>query len=200
MLSLIYLLALSWHAFAKVPTNEERETIIKCHRKLREEVEPPASNMQLISYSEEMETLVVDLFRYCDRIFPQFDRRYNDVGIIELTSGDKVPQYRQLCKINTTISDYDEDNCQKDSLIYLRMINAATTEVGCAMGKCMGETEYILCAYNNSVLRFKSRPYEPGTPCEKCPKGYECYRNQCRNKSLIIKQLQIPQCIAKSEL
>uniref|UniRef100_A0A5K3EXX4 SCP domain-containing protein n=1 Tax=Mesocestoides corti TaxID=53468 RepID=A0A5K3EXX4_MESCO len=44
----IFLLALSWRVLAEVPSEEDRKTIMECHTKLREEVKPTASNMQLM--------------------------------------------------------------------------------------------------------------------------------------------------------
>uniref|UniRef100_A0A5K3FNZ4 SCP domain-containing protein n=1 Tax=Mesocestoides corti TaxID=53468 RepID=A0A5K3FNZ4_MESCO len=87
------------------------------------------------------------------------------------------------------------------------MINSATTEVGCAYGSCYKNTaffhrpEYIVCTYRPmEALTSDSKPYEPGISCKKCPKGYGCYRNQCRKKVLIIKQLETPRCVPKSWL
>uniref|UniRef100_A0A5K3FR91 SCP domain-containing protein n=1 Tax=Mesocestoides corti TaxID=53468 RepID=A0A5K3FR91_MESCO len=206
MCNLIYLLVLSWCVLAKVPSREERITIVECHAKLREEVEPPASNMQLMSYSTKMEKLAQDLFLHCDSGYPEFDPKYQDVGIVELTSENETPRYRDLCKVNGTTYSYNEDRCTGDCLSYLRMVWAASTEVGCATGRCANKADpaerddFIICTYKPSVLRFNARPYARGTSCTRCPTGYGCYRNQCRKDSLIIKHLQFPQCITKSAM
>uniref|UniRef100_A0A5K3FLA1 SCP domain-containing protein n=1 Tax=Mesocestoides corti TaxID=53468 RepID=A0A5K3FLA1_MESCO len=153
MCNLIYLLVLSWCVLAKVPSREERITIVECHAKLREEVEPPASNMQLMSYSTKMEKLAQDLFLHCDSGYPEFDPKYQDVGIVELTSENETPRYRDLCKVNGTTYSYNEDRCTGDCLSYLRMVWAASTEVGCATGRCANKADpaerddFIICTY-----------------------------------------------------
>uniref|UniRef100_A0A5K3F0Z6 SCP domain-containing protein n=1 Tax=Mesocestoides corti TaxID=53468 RepID=A0A5K3F0Z6_MESCO len=204
MLSLIYLLILSSNVLAGVPSVEDRNTIIECHTKLREEVKPPASNMLLMSYSTALEKLAKDLIYYCNYGYPENYTFEKDVGIIEMDFIDRAPQYSDLCKINTSVTSYANEDCLKDCFIYLHMINSATTEVGCASGLCykkaspLHRPEYLVCAYKPmKALTSDSKPYEPGISCEKCPKGYGCYRNQCRKKVFIIQHLQSPKCIAQ---
>uniref|UniRef100_A0A5K3EME6 SCP domain-containing protein n=1 Tax=Mesocestoides corti TaxID=53468 RepID=A0A5K3EME6_MESCO len=204
MLRVIHLLLLTWHAFARVPSPKDRKTIIECHTKLREEVKPPANNMQLLSYSMELEKLANDIIYYCNNGYPKDFLRGQQVEYFEMDFRDRAPQYSDLCKINTSITAYGKEGCLTDCFIYLHMINSETTEVGCSYGICHNKfplvhnPEYIVCVYRPmKPITFKSKPYEPGISCMKCPSGYECHRNQCRKNSFIIKQLQFPECIAK---
>uniref|UniRef100_A0A5K3G328 Secreted protein n=1 Tax=Mesocestoides corti TaxID=53468 RepID=A0A5K3G328_MESCO len=48
MLKLVCLMTLLWWAEADSPTNPEREQIVDLLTKIREEVDPPASNMMLM--------------------------------------------------------------------------------------------------------------------------------------------------------
>uniref|UniRef100_A0A5K3FWU9 SCP domain-containing protein n=1 Tax=Mesocestoides corti TaxID=53468 RepID=A0A5K3FWU9_MESCO len=65
MLKLLVLLILTWLVLADVPTVEERKAIVECHTKLREHVNPPASNMMLMNYTIEMENLAVKYLADC---------------------------------------------------------------------------------------------------------------------------------------
>uniref|UniRef100_A0A5K3FLA6 SCP domain-containing protein n=1 Tax=Mesocestoides corti TaxID=53468 RepID=A0A5K3FLA6_MESCO len=185
------LLALTLLTQGDVPSEEERETIVECHTKLREEVEPPASSMQLMKYSVEMEKLAQELLDLCGSDFPESDPRFKDVGISELSSEGGMPQYRDFCNEDSKTYNYEGDSCKGHCLNYIRMVWAQTTLVGCALGRCQGKddpTTYILCAYKPSSLMLDSRPYENGTSCSKCPEGYGCQRNQCYITSLAFKQ------------
>uniref|UniRef100_A0A5K3F146 SCP domain-containing protein n=1 Tax=Mesocestoides corti TaxID=53468 RepID=A0A5K3F146_MESCO len=186
------LLALTLFVQADVPSEEERKKIVECHTKLREEVHPPASNMQLITYSFEMEKLAQELFDFCGSDFPETDPRFKDVGIAELTSEGGIPQYRDFCYEDSKTYSYERDNCNGHCLNYIRMVWAQTTLVGCALGRCKAMDDpnsFILCTYKPSSLKLESRPYENGTSCSKCPEGYGCQRNQCYVTSLAFKQL-----------
>uniref|UniRef100_A0A5K3FUN8 SCP domain-containing protein n=1 Tax=Mesocestoides corti TaxID=53468 RepID=A0A5K3FUN8_MESCO len=54
---LIAISAFIWLVVAEPPTDKEREEILEFHTRIRENVNPPASNMQLMNYSPELETL-----------------------------------------------------------------------------------------------------------------------------------------------
>uniref|UniRef100_A0A5K3FPE5 Venom peptide n=1 Tax=Mesocestoides corti TaxID=53468 RepID=A0A5K3FPE5_MESCO len=57
MLTLICLVTLLWWAEANSPTNQERKEIVKLLTTKREPVIPPASNMMLMEYSDDLERL-----------------------------------------------------------------------------------------------------------------------------------------------
>uniref|UniRef100_A0A5K3FDJ9 SCP domain-containing protein n=1 Tax=Mesocestoides corti TaxID=53468 RepID=A0A5K3FDJ9_MESCO len=201
MRKLLYLLMLPWNVLAETPSKEERKTIVECHTKLREEVKPPASNMQLIRYSDEMEKLAQVIFAQCDDGDPEFEQKFPNVGVLELNLRSTKPKYEDLCLVDSGTYFYKNDTCKGSCQNYLRMIWASTTEVGCFLGVCIKRGYYnrrdnlLLCAYRPTVRSLRSLPYEKGRSCSKCPQGYKCHRKQCSKESFVVKQLDSPQCI-----
>uniref|UniRef100_A0A5K3FZW0 P4Hc domain-containing protein n=1 Tax=Mesocestoides corti TaxID=53468 RepID=A0A5K3FZW0_MESCO len=61
----LHLLTLLQYATGQNLSQEDRNEILEYHRKLREDVQPTASNMLLLRYSLELEKLPVDWMDYC---------------------------------------------------------------------------------------------------------------------------------------
>uniref|UniRef100_A0A5K3FKQ5 SCP domain-containing protein n=1 Tax=Mesocestoides corti TaxID=53468 RepID=A0A5K3FKQ5_MESCO len=189
MLRFIGLLMLTLNVLSEVPSEEERAAIVECHTNLRERVEPSASNMQLMSYSFELEKLAQQLYPVCAADFNESDPKYQNVGIIELTSANDKPRFRDLCKVNSSAYNYDKDKCSGHCINYLQAIWAQTKQIGCALGQCKNMYDpskleyYITCIYKPSLLVLNPRPYESGPSCSKCPEGSACHRRQCYDTS-----------------
>uniref|UniRef100_A0A5K3FD21 SCP domain-containing protein n=1 Tax=Mesocestoides corti TaxID=53468 RepID=A0A5K3FD21_MESCO len=64
------LLVLVWMVKAAAPSIKEREEIIELLTTVRENVEPPASNMMLINYSFELEATVQKWLKRCGSALP----------------------------------------------------------------------------------------------------------------------------------
>uniref|UniRef100_A0A5K3FX61 SCP domain-containing protein n=1 Tax=Mesocestoides corti TaxID=53468 RepID=A0A5K3FX61_MESCO len=184
MLKLLCLLILTWHVLAEVPTDVERKTIVECHTKLREHVNPPASNMMLLNYSIEMENLAVKYIADC--------RRPANVEPFEGTSDlviDKLPgksQYvEELCKVNGNHYNFERNDCNGPCIAYNQVVWAASTQFGCAIKNCpieggISKSSYTsVCIYKPGDELVARRPYESGKSCSQCPDGYGCQRNQC---------------------
>uniref|UniRef100_A0A5K3F0X2 SCP domain-containing protein n=1 Tax=Mesocestoides corti TaxID=53468 RepID=A0A5K3F0X2_MESCO len=68
------------------------------------------------------------------------------------------------------------------SRIFLKVMWASSTKVGCAKKFCREQNRGIVtCAFNNAgmQLRPRGRPYESGQSCSKCPSNYTCVHKQC---------------------
>uniref|UniRef100_A0A5K3FUL7 SCP domain-containing protein n=1 Tax=Mesocestoides corti TaxID=53468 RepID=A0A5K3FUL7_MESCO len=189
MLKLLPLLILTWHVSTEVPTNEERKAIVECHTKLREHVNPPASNMMLMNYSTEMETLAVKHLADCRP--PANQEAFqgtSELLIHELP--DKSQYVQELCKVNGNDYNYEKNDCSGSCSEYYQMVWAASTQVGCALKACpsrgdASKPKYeLVCIYKLSDNSVAERPYESGRSCSRCPDGYGCQRNQCYKGAL----------------
>uniref|UniRef100_A0A5K3FU64 SCP domain-containing protein n=1 Tax=Mesocestoides corti TaxID=53468 RepID=A0A5K3FU64_MESCO len=65
MLKIIYLLTLLWWAEARSPTDVERNQIVEMLTTSREQVDPPARNMMLMEYSDDLENLAQKWLKNC---------------------------------------------------------------------------------------------------------------------------------------
>uniref|UniRef100_A0A5K3G2D1 SCP domain-containing protein n=1 Tax=Mesocestoides corti TaxID=53468 RepID=A0A5K3G2D1_MESCO len=184
-LAILLLLLSTWHVAAKVPSEEERSTIMECHTKLRESVQPTASNMQLMTYSEELENLAQEYASACAPTYPKLVGRFENVGFSVMLSNDRSFQFDDLCKVNSSLYCFEKDTCSYDCQTYKRMVWATSTQVGCAANKCRTLLStskpiyWLVCLYKPGVELVDTRPYEAGHMCSKCQEGQTCYRNQC---------------------
>uniref|UniRef100_A0A5K3FZD5 SCP domain-containing protein n=1 Tax=Mesocestoides corti TaxID=53468 RepID=A0A5K3FZD5_MESCO len=184
MLKLLSVLILTWHVLAEVPSDEERKAIVECHTKLREHVNPPASNMMLMNYSIEMENLAVLFFADCR---PPTNRKlFQGTSELLMDRLPEKPQFAQeLCKVNGNNYDYVKDKCYGPCSDYNLMVWAVSTQVGCALKTCPEQgdvsksTYALVCLYKPGDDSLTGRPYESGRSCSQCPDGYACQRNQC---------------------
>uniref|UniRef100_A0A5K3FE58 SCP domain-containing protein n=1 Tax=Mesocestoides corti TaxID=53468 RepID=A0A5K3FE58_MESCO len=83
MMSYVLLFALLPCVLTEAPSDDEREAILECHRKLREGVKPPASNMKFLTYSTELEKLADAFVNGCTSSFPSSNPQYQNVGYIQ---------------------------------------------------------------------------------------------------------------------
>uniref|UniRef100_A0A5K3FQ00 SCP domain-containing protein n=1 Tax=Mesocestoides corti TaxID=53468 RepID=A0A5K3FQ00_MESCO len=112
MLKLLFLFALICSVVADVPSEEERRVIMECHTKLREGVQPTASNMQLLNYSREMEQLAEKFVNGCNPVFPSSQPEYANAGYIQPPSSNQKLEYQDvLCKVDNSSYNYRNNTC-----------------------------------------------------------------------------------------
>uniref|UniRef100_A0A5K3F603 SCP domain-containing protein n=1 Tax=Mesocestoides corti TaxID=53468 RepID=A0A5K3F603_MESCO len=187
MRRIICVLAVIWQAFAKVPSESESDELLAKFTQLREEVQPPASEMNLLSYSKNMERIANKWVLRCIPEYPS-DYKYKQyVGtgfVFSMFNGQ--PQFKNaLFAANNSISyNYAKNLCTGSCKNYKQAVTAASTEFGCAKHYCSNlDLGLVACAFNNADNRQRGLPYVSGKSCSKCPTDYYCVHNQCSVKS-----------------
>uniref|UniRef100_A0A5K3G1E4 SCP domain-containing protein n=1 Tax=Mesocestoides corti TaxID=53468 RepID=A0A5K3G1E4_MESCO len=85
---LIAISAFIWLVMAEPPTDKEREEIVEFHTRILENVDPPANNMQLMTYSLELENLAEQAVQLdCANIAvnPSIHTQFQGSGIFAIT-------------------------------------------------------------------------------------------------------------------
>uniref|UniRef100_A0A5K3EME8 SCP domain-containing protein n=1 Tax=Mesocestoides corti TaxID=53468 RepID=A0A5K3EME8_MESCO len=167
---------------------------MEIHATLREEVQPTASNMQLLTYSAEMEKLADDFLRKCD--ITSGPAGLSGIGYVgPFTKPHKFSYSDELMKINSDTYNYKENKCTAGCLDYKQMVWATSTQVGCAANKCPDRsngskfTYVMICIYTPGKESVQERPYEDGSSCSRCPDNYGCDRNQCFKNATVSSSL-----------
>ncbi|VDM25389.1 unnamed protein product [Hydatigera taeniaeformis] len=178
-------------ASCQLPTEVEQAQLLEAHLQARENVYPPASDMLLMEYSKELETLADSWAKECNFSLPNLEihPQYRDlIQNTVLISGVKPPFTEGLCSWRKEAEkyNYQDNSCSGVCGHYTQMIWATTDKVGCAMRQCDGlrsdwdNPQYlIVCQYSPGGNYVGQKPYEYGPSCSKCPRGHSCYRNQC---------------------
>uniref|UniRef100_A0A5K3FIN4 SCP domain-containing protein n=1 Tax=Mesocestoides corti TaxID=53468 RepID=A0A5K3FIN4_MESCO len=167
MKKVLYLAALIWIVSGQVPTVEERTRIMELLTEVRESVDPPASNMMMLTYSSELESIAKDWIANCSVLAP--DPRYLPENVSATQSFDYVfrPSFES-------------------------MVTATATAVGCSQRHCFNRTEhlpamyYTTCLYKPVKIIITERPYNQGNSCSACPESFTCQRKQCVNISSVV--------------
>uniref|UniRef100_A0A5K3EFL7 SCP domain-containing protein n=1 Tax=Mesocestoides corti TaxID=53468 RepID=A0A5K3EFL7_MESCO len=190
---LVCIMVLFWNVLAEVPLAEDREYLIKLHAELREEVNPPASNMLMMSYSNELENLADDWAKNCTFKFPDITLRpkYKSLGQgSRLGNINQSLSFKDLSELKQEKQrfDYEANSCKKECYFYKQAIWSNSSEFGCAKQRCylQRSKDYyyrVVCLYRPGKEFPATLPYESGVSCSKCPEGYVCERKQCTKQS-----------------
>uniref|UniRef100_A0A5K3EFP4 SCP domain-containing protein n=1 Tax=Mesocestoides corti TaxID=53468 RepID=A0A5K3EFP4_MESCO len=193
MLKLVCITVLLWNVLAEVPSEKEREYIINLHTELREEVNPPASNMLMLSYSNDLEKLADDWAEHGTVQFStlSLSPKHKSLGIVYRIGPINQPlSFGNLSELKQERQNYDykANSCKKVCFSYKQAIWAKSSEVGCAKYRRplgLSEDYYyrVVCLYRPGEEFPTGLPYENGVSCSKCPEGYVCERKQCTKQS-----------------
>uniref|UniRef100_A0A5K3FM92 SCP domain-containing protein n=1 Tax=Mesocestoides corti TaxID=53468 RepID=A0A5K3FM92_MESCO len=153
------------HVLAQAPTQAERDAILKVHHSVRENVQPPASNMEMMEYSLSLEKLAVDWVKLCRFEYPNLNiyPKYRGVGQLLTLIGGSKPEL-----VDAAHTWYDQgktyhfanNTCEDYCGGYLQMVWAKSVRLGCAMMRCdhvkpsWSKPVYIVtCLYRPGALR-----------------------------------------------
>uniref|UniRef100_A0A5K3F8I7 SCP domain-containing protein n=1 Tax=Mesocestoides corti TaxID=53468 RepID=A0A5K3F8I7_MESCO len=195
MLKFICLLSLLWWAEADSPTVDESKQIVELLTKIRKEVNPTASNMMLMEYSDELENLAKTWLNNCTYPLPHGPAypEYKDVVDVLQTGSSKANASFDLSALfdsEKNAYNYENNTCNSSCANYRRMVWSTATHVGCYRQYCArssnwSDSTYIMaCLYRPVVLNDQEKPYKNGTPCSACPYGPDCNHNQCTQKQM----------------
>uniref|UniRef100_A0A5K3EGR2 SCP domain-containing protein n=1 Tax=Mesocestoides corti TaxID=53468 RepID=A0A5K3EGR2_MESCO len=117
MIKVICILILFSNVLAEAPSEQEKKDIMELHAEIREQIDPPASNMLMLSYSSELEKLADALAATCKPISPDSERQpeYKGVGHVYLPGEvNKLSSFSVFSDIKKTKSlyDYNTDSCE----------------------------------------------------------------------------------------
>uniref|UniRef100_A0A5K3F1E0 SCP domain-containing protein n=1 Tax=Mesocestoides corti TaxID=53468 RepID=A0A5K3F1E0_MESCO len=187
MRMIICVLAVIVKVFSKVPSPEERDELIAELTKLREDVQPDASNMNLVSYSEKM-GLIAD--KWVSRCIPDYPSHYSnpefgDYGFI-FSKYPGLPQFKDalITAAKKDAYNFTRNFCTGTCRYYKQAVSAKSTKVGCAKQYCDNNgLGLVACAFNSAERVRGGRPYDCGPSCSKCPHDYSCVHRQCSSMS-----------------
>uniref|UniRef100_A0A5K3F7T4 SCP domain-containing protein n=1 Tax=Mesocestoides corti TaxID=53468 RepID=A0A5K3F7T4_MESCO len=195
MKQLIFFLVMTSTVMSQAPSQEERNGILEFHTKAREKVNPTASNMRMMSYSEELEKLAIDWVARCEMKHPDDSQfpAYKGIGQNLAMMAGLTPTLAQMAQgwyneiVNYT---YADNSCKHICGHYTQMVWATSSELGCAKKQCDSsfpsspKPVYVMaCQYKPAGNMNGQKPYLEGRSCSMCQDGDVCNRNQCAKTS-----------------
>ncbi|KAG8437536.1 hypothetical protein GDO86_008301 [Hymenochirus boettgeri] len=180
----------------------DKEEIIELHNKLRGQVYPSASNMEYMTWDDELE-------RSSEAWAHECIWEHGPAGLL-MSIGQNLAVHwgRYRSPANQVQSWYDEvkdytypypheckpycpERCSGPMCThYTQIVWATTTKVGCAVNVCKRmnvwgdiweNAVYLVCNYSPKGNWIGEAPYKNGRPCSECPPSYggNCKNNVC---------------------
>uniref|UniRef100_A0A5K3FZG7 SCP domain-containing protein n=1 Tax=Mesocestoides corti TaxID=53468 RepID=A0A5K3FZG7_MESCO len=111
MLIIVCLVTVISSVAAKVPTLNQQYGIVGFLAQLRSSVEPPASNMNFVRYSLEMQALANDWASRCSNTYPNVTQfpQFKGTGMTIQTFYNKRPRFSDVSLIANEASNYNYD-------------------------------------------------------------------------------------------
>ncbi|XP_030050989.1 cysteine-rich venom protein [Microcaecilia unicolor] len=189
---------------------ENQNDIVNIHNTLRRQVDPPASNMLKMKWSDEATKTAEEWANTCNLFHSPKDER----KIKGFSCGENLFMSTFLASWPDVIKAFDSEKIDFDygkgvkpggGMIghYLQVVWYSSFQVGCAVAQCpKSEFQYYyVCQYcpAGNIQHIINTPYKKGTPCGDCPNA--CDNGLCTNPcshqdtySNCVDYVQKPQC------
>ncbi|XP_041314904.1 cysteine-rich secretory protein LCCL domain-containing 2 [Pyrgilauda ruficollis] len=186
----------------------DRQEILMLHNKLRGQVYPVASNMEYMTWDEELERSAhawaqqciwdhgpSDLIRSIGQNLAVHWGRYRSPAFHVQSWYDEVKDY--TFPYPHECNPWCPDRCTGAMCThYTQIVWATTNRIGCAVNVCKqmnvwGEiwenAVYLVCNYSPKGNWIGEAPYKTGRPCSECPPSYggSCQNNLCYKAQVI---------------
>uniref|UniRef100_A0A5K3FAF2 SCP domain-containing protein n=1 Tax=Mesocestoides corti TaxID=53468 RepID=A0A5K3FAF2_MESCO len=193
METLVGLITLLTSAMAQPTSPTDRNSILEFHTEARETVNPTASDMMMMTYSQQMEELAIKWVSRCkfEHPNPTTDPDYKGIGQNLALAGTYTPNMTRMAQgwyDEIKNYKYADNSCKGVCGHYTQMVWATSVGLGCAMKQCddikpeWKMPVYLMaCQYQPAGNMIGMRPYKQGNSCDLCPKGLKCIRKQCTN-------------------
>ncbi|XP_055001903.1 cysteine-rich secretory protein LCCL domain-containing 2 [Sorex araneus] len=180
----------------------DREEILLLHNKLRGQVYPPASNMEYMTWDEELERSAAAWASEClwehgpTHLLVSIGQnlavhwgRYRSPGFHVQSWYDEVKDYTYPAPHEC--NPWCPERCSGAMCThYTQIVWATTTKIGCAVHTCprmdvwgdvWENAVYLVCNYSPKGNWIGEAPYKSGPPCSECPPSYGggCRNNLC---------------------
>ncbi|KAM6225474.1 cysteine-rich secretory protein LCCL domain-containing 2 isoform 1-T1 [Rhynchocyon petersi] len=180
----------------------DREEILMLHNKLRGQVYPEASNMEYMTWDEELERSAAAWAQECiwehgpTNLLVSIGQnlavhwgRYRSPGTQVQSWYDEVKDYTY--PYPHECNPWCPERCSGAMCThYTQIVWATTNKVGCAVHTCRQMTVwgdvwenavYLVCNYSPKGNWIGEAPYKNGRPCSECPPSYGggCQDNLC---------------------
>ncbi|EGV94115.1 Cysteine-rich secretory protein LCCL domain-containing 2 [Cricetulus griseus] len=180
----------------------DRQEILMLHNKLRGQVYPPSSNMEYMTWDEELERSAAAWAQEClwehgpasllvsiGQNLAVHWGRYRSPGFHVQSWYDEVKDYTY--PYPHECNPWCPERCSGAMCThYTQMVWATTNKVGCAVHTCRSmnvwgdiweNAVYLVCNYSPKGNWIGEAPYKHGRPCSECPPSYGggCRNNLC---------------------
>ncbi|KAM4833469.1 cysteine-rich secretory protein LCCL domain-containing 2 [Thomomys bottae] len=181
---------------------EDREEILMLHNKLRGQVYPPASNMEHMTWDEELERSAAAWAQECiwehgpSSLLVSIGQnlavhwgRYRSPSFHVQSWYDEVKDYTY--PYPHECNPWCPERCSGAMCThYTQIVWATTNKIGCAVNTCRTinvwgdvweNAVYLVCNYSPKGNWIGEAPYKTGRPCSECPPSFGggCRNNLC---------------------
>lgn len=178
---------------------EKRYSVI-LHNAARSDTNPSGSNLQKMSWDEELGKTAEEYSRKC--IYAHSSgRKHSKFDWVGENLYVGSPEVAPMKILNTAIKHWDDEKlnytyetqeCTAVCSHYTQVVWDDTYAVGCGMTTCKdiyvgdGETwevgQLVVCHYGPGGNKNERQPYDMGIYCSVCPKGFWCENNLCTDR------------------